>query len=75
MECRKVYLAGGVGCKVMYCEQHQVAELEVGALSLRLELSTFLTLEEVMATAAERITVLTNAKAEQTALFKRVFKS
>lgn len=35
--CRKILLSGQTGFRVHYCETHGTVELEVGAMSLRLD--------------------------------------
>ncbi|HEY8119353.1 MAG TPA: hypothetical protein VIE91_08955 [Methylophilaceae bacterium] len=50
--CKRVILAGKDGCRVMFCEDCNVAEVEVGALSLRLEVQAFTTLSEMLQEAA-----------------------
>lgn len=55
--CRRVVLAGGEGCRVLYCEECNVAEVEVGALSLRLEAHAFNSLAEMMQEAAARLAI------------------
>jgi hypothetical protein len=35
--CKRVLLADAEGCRIMYCEACEVAELEFGAMSIRLE--------------------------------------
>ena len=37
--CRRILLAGADGCRIVYCEGCGVAELELGAISVRLELN------------------------------------
>jgi hypothetical protein len=39
--CNRIVLAGAHGCRVLYCEECKVAEVEMGALSLRLEMQAF----------------------------------
>ena len=34
--CHRILLAKNQGCKVIYCEECDVTELEIGAMSLRL---------------------------------------
>lgn len=35
--CKRILLAGADGCRIVYCEGCGVAELELGAISVRLE--------------------------------------
>lgn len=62
--CRRVVLAGNDGCKVLYCEECHVAEVEVGALSLRLEAQAFNSLAELLQEAAARLAVFSAAKSQ-----------
>lgn len=57
-------LAGSDGCKVLYCEECNVAEVEVGALSLRLEAHAFNSLAEMMQEAVARLAVYSAAKSQ-----------
>jgi hypothetical protein len=36
--CKRIMLAGTDGCKIIYCEACNIAEMELGAISVRLEL-------------------------------------
>lgn len=62
--CHRVVLAGEAGCRVLYCEDCQVAELEIGAMSLRLETPAFDTLAAVMQAAETRLARLKAARLE-----------
>lgn len=67
--CRRIVLAGETGCRVVYCEDCQVAELEVGAVSLRLEKQAFDTLAAVLQAAGGRLAKLkVTGEAEAAAL-------
>lgn len=50
-QCSKTLLAGDAGCRVTYCRQCRVAEIEVGAVSLRLEDAAFRSLAALLADA------------------------
>lgn len=60
--CRRVVLAGAEGCRVLYCEECNVMEIEVGALSLRLEDRVFNSLAEMIQEAATRLAILSANK-------------
>jgi len=47
-QCSRILLAGVDGCRVLYCETCGVTELEIGAMSLRLELGAFNSLGELI---------------------------
>lgn len=49
--CNKTVLAGVSGCRVVYCRDCRVAELEVGSVSLRLKDDAFRNLSSLIATA------------------------
>lgn len=50
--CSKNVLAGEAGCRVLYCGHCRVVEIEIGALSLRLQPESLMGLATVLATAA-----------------------
>lgn len=56
--CKRVLLAGEHGCRVVYCEACQVAELEIGALSLRLEESSLHQVHKTLEQALIKLSVL-----------------
>lgn len=60
--CNRVVLAGRNGCRVLYCENCNVAEIEVGSLSLRLEIQAFNTLGEMMQEAMQRLAIMSGAE-------------
>jgi hypothetical protein len=70
--CQKVRIAGCDGYRVMYCETHQVAELEIGALSLRLDIEAFSALHALLGEASQKINVIQSAKATQDGLMVRL---
>lgn len=60
--CHRIVLAGEEGCRVLYCEDCKVAELEIGAMSLRLEAHAFNTLAGMVKQAEDRLSILKEAK-------------
>lgn len=62
--CKRVVLAGSDGCKVSYCEDCKVTELEIGALSLRLEMQAFNSLGEMMQEAMARLAIFKAAETQ-----------
>lgn len=56
--CKKVLLAGADGCRVIYCEGCGIAEMELGAISVRLELNALHNLQAVLGQAAVKLSVL-----------------
>jgi hypothetical protein len=50
-QCNKTVLAGESGCRVTYCQDCRVAEIEVGSVSLRLTEEAFRQFRMLMADA------------------------
>lgn len=61
-QCKRIKLAGSDSCRVVFCESCNVAELEMGALSLRLEPSALLGLTEVLQEAGAALAILEAAE-------------
>lgn len=53
--CNKILLAGHEGCRVAYCQTHQVAEIEIGAMSLRLDIEAFSNLNALIQESMQKI--------------------
>jgi hypothetical protein len=53
--CKRILLAGQAGCRVTDCEDCHVAEIEAGALSLRLEMQALSNLSEVLKQASAKL--------------------
>ncbi|MDI1309931.1 MAG: hypothetical protein PSV17_10950 [Methylotenera sp.] len=56
--CRKIVLAGGEGCQIVYCEGCQVVEVQLGAISVHLELTALHNLQSILGQAAIKLSVL-----------------
>ena len=56
--CKRILLAGADGCRIIYCEGCEVAEMEMGAISVRLELSAMHNLQAVLGQAVQKLSVL-----------------
>jgi hypothetical protein len=56
--CHRIVLAGEEGCRVLYCEDCNVAELEIGAMSLRLEAHAFESLARMVRQAEQRLALV-----------------
>lgn len=56
--CKRILLAGADGCRIIYCEGCEVAEMELGAISMRLELNALHNLQAVLGQAAQKLSVL-----------------
>ena len=61
--CNRIMLAGGPGCRILYCEECNVAELEIGSLSLRLDVQAFDTLAGMAQEGIAKLALLNEAKA------------
>lgn len=62
--CHRILLAKNQGCKIIYCEECDVTELEVGAISLRVESESLAHLYEVLKEATAKLVVYKNAKTQ-----------
>ncbi len=60
--CHRILLAKNQGCKVVYCEECDVTELEIGAISLRVESESLAHLYEVLKEATAKLAIYKNAK-------------
>jgi hypothetical protein len=63
--CNRIVLAGCQGCRVLYCEACNVAEVEIGALSLRLEIYAFNSLGEMVKEAGKKLAIMHDAEKER----------
>jgi hypothetical protein len=63
--CHRIVLAGEEGCRVLYCEDCKVAELEIGAMSLRLEAHAFESLAVMMRHAEQRLALAKATRLEE----------
>jgi hypothetical protein len=60
--CKRIVLAGTEGCRVSYCEDCHVAEIEIGAVSMRLEVHAFSNLSQMLQEAQARLAALNAAR-------------
>jgi hypothetical protein len=72
LRCIKIPLAGNDGCRISYCETHQIAELEIGALSLRLDIEAFTTLSDLINEANDKITKIQASKQSLNAFMSKL---
>ena len=63
--CHRIVLAGEAGCRVLYCEDCKVAELEIGAMSLRLEAHAFESLAVMVRQAEQRLALAKATRLEE----------
>lgn len=56
-QCKRVVLAGSEaeGCQVIYCPDCEIAELEMGAMNVRLEESVFRTVVAILNSASKNL--------------------
>jgi|GEM_PF-1520257 len=54
-KCSKTVLAGENGCRVTYCHDCRVAEIEVGSVSLRLKEDAFRNFASLIVAAADNL--------------------
>lgn len=60
--CKRILLAGADGCRIVYCEGCAIAELELGAISVRLEESALHNLQAILGQALIKLSVLKATK-------------
>jgi len=60
--CKRILLAGIEGCKIVYCEGCAITELELGAISVRLEESALHNLQGILGQAIMKLSVLKATK-------------
>jgi len=60
--CKRIVLAGTEGCCVSYCEDCHVAEIEIGAVSMRLEVHAFSSLSQMLQEAQARLAGFNSAR-------------
>jgi hypothetical protein len=73
--CEKVQVASAHGCRIYYCHAHQVAELEIGATSLRLDIEAYAVLSGLIQQSQVRIAVLNQTQNIHDELFRRLGRS
>ncbi|MEY3747166.1 MAG: hypothetical protein RL194_625 [Pseudomonadota bacterium] len=73
--CEKIQVANAHGCRIYYCQTHQVAELEIGAISIRLDIEAYAALSGVMQQSHARIAVLNQTQSIHDDLFRRLGRS
>lgn len=60
------------GCRVNYCRTHGVAEVEIGAVSLRLDTEALARVKDLLNDAFDHLSDVGNAAAIQHALMARL---
>lgn len=56
--CKKILLSGQAGFRVHYCETHRTIELEIGAMSLRLDEDALALMSDSLSTSVDRLHAL-----------------
>jgi hypothetical protein len=56
--CKRIKLAGSEGCNVIYCEACAVAEVTIGAMSVRVDLDSLYDLQAVLTESLMKLSVL-----------------
>ena len=64
--CHRILLAKNQGCKIIYCEECDVTELEIGAISLRLESESIEHLYAVLKEATSKLAAYKQFKNQAT---------
>jgi hypothetical protein len=63
-DCKRIELASGLGVKLMYCENCEVVELEIGAVSLKLSPSMIQRLANMMMKASLKLDQVSQKRAQ-----------
>lgn len=61
-DCKRILLSGSQGCNVVYCEDCKVAEITVGAMSVRLEIEALHDLQTVLQQGLLKLSVMKATK-------------
>ena len=73
--CEKIQVASAHGCCIHYCQTHQVIELEIGAITIRLDIEAYAALSGLMQQSYRRIAVLNQTQSLHADLFRRLGRS
>lgn len=60
--CRRILLGGASGCSVVYCADCDVAEMELGAMSMRIKSDDLFDLQALLAQACSQLAALKAGK-------------
>ena len=64
--CKKIELANGLGVRLLYCENCQVVELEIGAMTLKLSPDKIQRMANIMMKASLKLDHVNAANQSQT---------
>jgi hypothetical protein len=59
--CNKTIIADLAGFKIVFCENHQMIELIIGGMSLRLDLDNFNNLNELLNIAYRNLNIISGS--------------
>lgn len=58
MMCKRILLSGQSGFRVHYCETHRTIELEIGAMSLRLDEDALAVMSDALSESLSKLQAL-----------------
>lgn len=70
--CKKILLSGQAGFRVHYCETHGTVELEVGAMSLRLDEDALEIMSDSLSESVSKLHVLQASKGSFDAFMRQL---
>jgi Zn finger protein HypA/HybF involved in hydrogenase expression len=70
--CKKILLSGQAGFRVHYCETHHTVELEIGAMSLRLDEDALEMMSDSLAESVSKLHVLQATKGSFEAFMRQL---
>lgn len=70
--CKKILLSGQAGFRVHYCETHRTIELEIGAMSLRLDEDALELMSDALSDAVDRLHAVQSSKGSFEAFMRQL---
>ncbi|MEZ0288554.1 MAG: hypothetical protein ACAH05_06260 [Methylophilus sp.] len=70
--CKKILLSGQAGFRVHYCESHGTVELEIGAMSLRLDEDALEMMSDSLAESVSKLQALRATKGSFEAFMRQL---
>ncbi|WP_379032011.1 hypothetical protein [Methylophilus flavus] len=70
--CKKILLSGQAGFRVHYCESHGTVELEIGAMSLRLDEDALEMMSDSLAESVSKLQALQATKGSFEAFMRQL---
>lgn len=71
-DCKKSIIAKDQYCKVVYCKTHQVAEIDIGSISIRLDNDYLFRLKDLLTDACIHLNYTQSAEIIQNTLISRI---